>query len=143
MRLPYHPVVLFFQQTFFIKSVKKPPMTTAMSALMFFQLYTAIHHFIHKTDDGRAHYNDKHESPRTLHIEATSSPYGFPWIFAGNRQSGELPYGSGVRTRNTTTNHTLPDRLQPHGLRPLPKRFVFFGIHASHLASQHIGTRLA
>ena len=61
---------------------------------------------------GRAHYNDKHESPRTLHIEATSSPYGFPWIFAGNRQSGELPYGSGVRTRNTTTNHTLPDRLQ-------------------------------
>mgnify|MGYP000106926329 CR=1 FL=1 len=31
------------------------------------------------------------------------APYGFPWIFAGNRQSGELPYGSGVRTRNTTT----------------------------------------
>ena len=40
------------------------------------------------------------------------APYGFPWIFAGNRQSGELPYGSGVRIRNTTTNHTLPDRLQ-------------------------------
>ena len=97
-------------------------MTTAMSALMFFQLYTAIHHFIHKLTTA-AHIIMINTNRRGLCILRQHPhlmvSHGYLQVAVGSvNYLTVLAFEQGIQRQIIR----FQIGYRPHGLRPLPKK---------------------